>query len=56
MFLFQLLIDTHHPIIVDINLIFDMNMENIIQDGINLLSIIVVVYIAKRMKIKNKPT
>ena len=43
--------------IVDIkNLIFDMDMEDIMQDGINLLSLIVVVYMTKRLKIKNKPT
>ena len=40
MFLFQLLIDTHHLIIVDINLIFDIDMEDMMQIGINLLSII----------------
>jgi hypothetical protein len=43
--------------IVDIkNLIFDMDMEDIMQDGINLLSLIVVAYITKRLKIKNKAT
>ena len=26
--------DTHHPIIVDINLNFDMDREDMIQDGI----------------------
>jgi len=35
-------------------LIFDMDMEDMIQDGINPLSIIVVVYITKRIKIRIK--